>query len=341
MIKFKHKLKANINLTIIPTLLVSLSLVLMSGCSLNGINSDSTWQQYRPSGKITKRHEAGLVAIYDRIYLLGGRGIKPVDELNIHAEHWRSLSPSPIEIHHFQPVEFDNKIYVIGALTGQFPNEKPIDHVLIYDPRSNEWTQGATIPENRRRGAAGVSVYNNKIYITAGITDGHNGGTVNWFDEYDPATDTWTVLEDAPYVRDHFQTAVHKNKLYAVGGRRTSFRTGELFELVEKHVDVYDFEDKTWSTLEAQLPTGRAGHSVAVFKNNLIVTGGESGANIKAHAQMEILNLNNEEWMIGPSLIQGRHGTGLVVVNEKLYTASGCANRGGSPELSSTEVFEL
>lgn len=40
-------------------------------------------------------------------------------------------------------------------------------------------------------------------------------------------------------------------------------------------------------------------------------------------------------------LQQGRHGTGAVVVDGKIYIVAGSGNRGGGPELNSIEVLSL
>ena len=40
-----------------------------------------------------------------------------------------------------------------------------------------------------------TAVYNGRIYYAGGL---HDGVAVPWFDEYDPATNTWTKLPDMP-----------------------------------------------------------------------------------------------------------------------------------------------
>ena len=124
---------------------------------------------------------------------------------------WSEKAPPPIELHHFQAVVIDSLIYVVGAFTGEYPHEQPVPQVYIYNTVTDKWSSGAVIPENRRRGAAGVVVYDRKIYIVSGITDGHWGGGVQWFDEYDPALNVWKILPDAPRSRDHFHAAVINN----------------------------------------------------------------------------------------------------------------------------------
>ncbi|HAZ25636.1 MAG TPA: hypothetical protein DCY95_14410, partial [Algoriphagus sp.] len=66
----------------------------------------------------------------------------------------------------------------------------------------------------------------------------------------------------------------------------------------------------------------------------------ESAAQAPAHAEVEVLDTETNQWIILPSLNQGRHGTGAVIFKGKIYVAAGSANRGGGPELNSLEILD-
>ena len=140
---------------------------------------------------------------------------------------------------------------------------------MIYDPIVKNWVQGTEIPVNRRRGASGAVHYDGKFYTVGGNTNGHSGGSVAWFDEYDPSTGIWTTLQDAPRARDHFQAVVKNDKLYLIGGALTSFPDKTLI----KEVDVFDFSTGTWSTMDSTLdiPTPRDGAMIIPY--NLLLQG--------------------------------------------------------------------
>src|SRR5690606_19674108 len=110
------------------------------------------------------------------VVLMGGRGIKPVEHLDLDTNTWMQGSPPPIQIHHFQPVAYEGLIYILGALTGHYPAEPPIDRIYIYDPVASTWHPGPIIPEARRRGSAGAALCNGKIYLAGGSTLGHGQG---------------------------------------------------------------------------------------------------------------------------------------------------------------------
>src|SRR5690606_37734842 len=279
------------------------------------------------------RHENSFVQAGDRFYLMGGReSANHIDVYNYETNTWTRLENSvPEEFNHFQATEFGGMIWVIGAFrTNNFPKEVPADHIWIFDPANEEWIQGPEIPEARRRGAAGLVTYNNKLYVIGGNTIGHDGGYVAWFDEYDPATGTWTVLEDAPRARDHFFAAVIGNRLYAASGR-LSGGAGGSFAPVIPEVDVFNFTSRTWSTLpeDQNLPTPSAAAVVAAYKEQLIVAGGEIAGTPMALPAAEVCAPLTRVWTTLDSLNHPRHGTQGIVSGNGLYVLAGSPNRGG------------
>ena len=283
----------------------------------------------------TARHEAAFVELGGEFYLMGGRGSRPVQRFDPATATWTNLGNPPLQMHHFQPVVFDDEIWAVGAFVGNYPNETPVANIHRYDATLNSWSLGAAMPAGRNRGAAGAVVYDGKIYLVCGNTMGHNGGFVPWLDEFDPVSQTWTPLPDAPNARDHFLASVIGHKLYVAGGRQTD--QPNPFDATVAAVDVYDFSTGVWSTLSNDLPTERAGTMSVTHREHLIVIGGESDGQNAAHNEVEALDTLTGRWSALPNLIQGRHSGGAVSHRGRLFVASGSGNKGGSPELNTTE----
>ena len=293
---------------------------------------------------IQARHEADAIAVGSSLYLLGGRGIRATDVGGEQASVWQSNEKAALDnIHHFQTVLHSDSLYIASALTGNWPNESPLENLLRFDLKTQEWSRGAAIPHNRQRGAAGAVVYKGRIYVIGGITNGHMNGSVAWFDEFDPNTGKWRKLPDAPRARDHFQAAVVANKLYLLGGRTTSHATGEGFTLTIPEVDVFDFNTQQWSTLppKLNLRVPRAGTMTTSFGNYVIVAGGESGIQASAHNEVDAFNVLSQQWQSLPNLNRGRHGGGMALIDDDLFIISGSGNRGGEPELVSLEKLAI
>ncbi len=301
----------------------------------------SQWEIINPLSVAQKRHESSMVACDGKFYSLGGRGKRPIESYDPTTNTWTILADAPMEFNHFQAISFQHEIYVVGAFTGNYPHEKPIPQFLIFNPKTNSWREGAKIPEERLRGSVGVFSKGSKIYIVSGIKDGHWDGHVPWFDEYDTKTGQWKVLPDAPRSRDHFQAAIHGNKVYLAGGRRSHAASGKVLEQTIGEVDVFDFKTMQWSTMANLLPTQRAGTASIIMDNQLIIMNGESSKQTPAHNEVEALNLKTGEWKSLPKMQQGRHGTGVVKYKKYLYVVSGSANRGGGPELNEMERVKM
>lgn len=302
--------------------------------------AQESWTIITPKTEATSRHESSFVACEGKLYSLGGRGERPVEEYDPKTNTWTKLADAPMEIHHFQAVSYQGEIWIVGALTGGYPHETPIPNALIFNPKTKTWRDGPKLPENRLRGSAGVFVRNDKIYMVCGIQDGHFAGFVRWFDELDPKTGTWKSLPSAPRARDHVSAAMVGDRLYLAGGRTSYAKIGKVLELTNNEIDYFDFKTNTWTTIEAEIPTPRAGNSNLGIGPYLVILNGESQAQTAAHAEVEVLDTRTHTWSKLPNLNQGRHGTGAAFLDGKIYVQAGSANRGGGPEISTMEVLE-
>ncbi|WP_424494854.1 Kelch repeat-containing protein [Salinimicrobium sp. GXAS 041] len=307
-------------------------------CSAVNFAQTGSWKNYSTEGEVLARHENAMAKVGNKIVLIGGRGNKPLNILDLETNEWTNGAQPPFEIHHLQAVSLDGLIYVLGAFTGGWPFETPLSHVFIYDISNDIWITGPEIPENRRRGAAGVAVFEDKIYLVNGIINGHTSGWVNWLDEFDPYTGEWKILPNAPVARDHFHAAVINKKLYVAGGRRSGSVEGNGFAGTVSETNVYDFNSQKWEILP-NIPTPRAGATTAVLNDKLIILGGESDLQEKAHGEIELYDPSSKNWKNLPILGTGRHGTQAVTIQNNILIGAGSENRGGGPELTSFEIY--
>ncbi|MEX0320855.1 MAG: Kelch repeat-containing protein [Puniceicoccaceae bacterium] len=301
------------------------------------------WTLLDVKGAPTARHETAFVEVDGMFYLIGGREAQGrIDRLNPRTLEWTTMKAQSPLIHHFQPVVVDGKIWMVGAMTGKFPAEPPMERIHIYDPKADKWIEGSPMPEGRRRGSAGTVVYDGKIYMACGIELGHIEGTNGWFDVYDPQTDTWSQLPDAPHVRDHFHAVVLDDKLYCIGGRNTSMHEkgnlASLFKAIVYEVDVYDFKTGKWSTMDKKTPLGSAAGGTAVLDGKIVYFGGEDAE--VARNETWILDPETGSWTQAGSLNQGRHGSQAIVYGNAIYIAAGSPKRGGG-KIDSVEKFQF
>jgi large repetitive protein len=109
---------------------------------------------------------------------------------------------------------------------------------------------------------------------------------VNWEYKYDPVSNEWTPLQDAPNARDHFSAVVVGNQIYCIGGRQTD-SPGTYFDKVVSAVDRCTI-GASWTTIGgASLPDPRAGAATTYFDGKILIAGGESVAQSNAYSEVD------------------------------------------------------
>ncbi len=284
------------------------------------------WINLDEDENYTARHECSFVQAGSHFILFGGREKSTQLEIyDFKKNVWEIGTTAPKEFNHFQATFYEGFVWVVGAFkTNNFPKEAPEENVWLYLPPTGQWIKGPEIPADRRRGGAGLVVYDDKFYLLGGNTIGHNGGYVNWFDEYNPYQNSWTRLENASEARDHFHASVMDGILYAFGGRRSGGEGGFFAPLV-KPVDAYDFKTKQWSVLAEPIPTPRAAPGVAVFRNEIFVMGGEGSEPMgtPAFKLVEAYNPSAKSWSRKADMNYPRHGTQAIQSGEGIFITSG------------------
>ncbi|GAB1856526.1 hypothetical protein MHTCC0001_13610 [Flavobacteriaceae bacterium MHTCC 0001] len=319
---------------IITTQVILILLVFYVGSAQQDI-----WIDKNENENYVARHECSFVQAGDKFIMFGGREkSQQLDIYDFKTNTWSMGGRVPKEFNHFQATFYEGFVWVIGSFkTNTFPKEQPADYVWLYYPPTQSWIQGPEIPKTRRRGGAGLVIYNDKFYVVGGNTIGHSGGFVNWFDAYDPYKNTWVPLQSAPNARDHFSALVYQNKLYALGGRHSGGKGGFFAPLVAD-VDVYDFTTGSWSSLNKPLPTPRAAPGVALFNKELFVMGGEGEKPGPAYKLVEAYSLKTNTWINKANMHYPRHGTQAIRCGKGIYIAGGSPNRGGGRQLN-MEVY--
>ncbi len=319
--------------------LLTLSILLLIICKMAVAQPDA-WQLIKTANSIDGRSECGLAAVGGKLYLVGGDGpIKPVQVFDPATNNWVAKAAPPIEMHHFQAASSGSKVYVLDAFyQGGYPNQIPAPNAYSYDTQKDTWLKLAGLPANRQRAGAGAAAYNGKLYLVDGITHGHSSGTNAMFDCYDPKTDSWTALPNAPHMRDHSQAVVIGDKFYALGGRNTSLHDPDnfmsFFDKVVLEVVVFDFKAGTWSTLPFNLPAGTGGTAVGV-NGKLLFIGGERATSTKSNApQKDVFMLDTKTaagWVKVAGLNMARNGVGGTAIGNTIYIAGGAGGGPGGP----------
>ena len=171
---------------------------------------------------------------------------------------WTTLAPMPDSLANAVGGVINGRLYIAG---GQDVGLNPVSSLYVYDPPSNTWAQKASMPQPGSNGVGGV--IDSKLYVQSACIAIGNCDQ-KFFDVYDPATDTWTVLANTPnYSTANGSSAVINGKLYTVTYIGTNNTESE----------VYDPASNTWTAF-AKMPTAVTSASGAELDGKLYVFGG-------------------------------------------------------------------
>ena len=303
-------------------------------------NFGSRWnfQNSADGSTVQQRHEAAGVNFNGKLYVLGGRGARGVSVYDPGTNRWSQKAAPPVVLNHFQPVVYNNKIWVIGAFTGSYPDEISVADIYTYTPATNRWAKEGTIPQHRRRGSAGAVLHGGLIYIVGGNTNGHRLGAKAWLDSFNPSTGNWQVLSDAPNARDHITVSVSNNRLVAAAGRSSIYPN--VFANTVSATDVYNLNTGNWSNAKP-IPTQRAGAMAVSVGQEVVLIGGEVANQNTAKNSVESYNVLTNSWRTLSPLQVGRHGGAAAVLNNKIHVVSGSEGKGGGPESTVHEVMDI
>lgn len=182
-------------------------------------------------------------------------------------------------------------------------------------------------------------VVNGKLYVTGGLTNDASGKIVAMTrsDVYDPATDTWTELADAPEAITHTGVVVDGADLWFVGGY-----VGDHPGAATAHVWKYDTLTDTWSA-GPDLPAARGAGAAAIVGRKLHFFGGMDETRTIDEADHWVLDLDppppppvdpeNPDapvdpvppptWVAAAPLPNARNHVAAVALDGKIYVIGG------------------
>lgn len=331
-----------------PTTLLFLALLisLLGNQSLNLASTAKaaapSWSSAPPVPVALGEVAGGLIA--GKVYLVG-EGSTATFAYDTTTGTWTSsgLATRPFPGNHHAAEVIGGQLYLFGGL-----GDGSEGMVQIYDPATNQWTEGAPMPF--AAGSSSSAVIGNQVYVAGGIVGPST--TTTQAARYDPATDTWEAISPMPQGRNHAAAESDGSKLFVFGGRGPGSGDGNVVANGFDTVQVYDPATDSWasslnpgSTLEP-LPQARGGMGTAVFVNDEFwVMGGETTDGPGATAdhvydRVDVYDPTANTWRAGPAMPTARHGIFPVLVGTRIHLAGGGEESGHSSS-TAHEVLNL
>jgi N-acetylneuraminic acid mutarotase len=268
----------------------------------------------------TPRSEISGTVLDGKIYIVGGfddggHNTRTIEVYDPVLDEWTQVTPLPQPLDHTAAAaSSDGKLYVVGG--GYLDRDTLSDKMFIFDPNTNNWTEGANLPS--ARGALTANFINETLYVMGGV-DSEN--TLSSTLAYHPVTNEWTQKASMPTAREHLTSAVVDGKLYVIGGRTN----GMAFNVDAN--EVYDPVTDKWTVLEP-MPSKRGGLSSAVVNGSIYVFGGEQPS--RTFDNNERYDPWSNTWTFEASMPTARHGLASVAIDNNIYVIGGGPQPGGS-----------
>ncbi len=257
---------------------------------------------------------------------------------------WRHLASVPhVECCNFGTAVLRNELFVVGGCFNQSLQENIHPFGFRYDPRNNRWTTIA--PMKRERCRFSITVYGKSLYAFGGVSEStgnsvhandsddelpENGGGQSTSEKYDAETDVWTPIAAFP------NGALHRSQHASVRFQNVILVSGGLggghHDLVLDTLLVYHPANDIWETAARRMPTPRADHIMAVWRDRIYFCGGwyeddASGDRVLVDT-VDVYDLASDTWTVETRLPTPRYHAGMAIVGDRLYVIGGFRSDG-------------
>lgn len=185
----------------------------------------------------------------------------------------------------------------------------------IFDITTNAWTYGAPEAPRRASRAAGGTAFG-RHYVISEDTSTFNARTL--VQEFDPATNTWTVRGQRPFAGRALAGASLGNKIYVLGGRTgTSFGTGDLLGTNQ----VYDPASDQWTKLRPMSEPVSDNSATIGYNGKIYVFGGATTTAVTG--KLQIYDVASDTWTTGTPMPTPRGAAMAGVINDRIAVFGG------------------
>ncbi|MBC8170957.1 MAG: hypothetical protein H7X77_04780, partial [Anaerolineae bacterium] len=240
---------------------------------------------------------------------------------------WETVATDnlPIERHETSFVHVGGKFYLIGGRESKI--------VQIYDPTTNEWTNGASAPSVMHH--IQPVVLDNLIYTIAPYSgnccDDEFGLANNYI--YDPAQNKWLTGGIIPEERRRGASGVvyYQDSFYILGGLTGGHGLGNDGISADSHnwFDRWNPYTNDWQILP-NMVRDRDHFGAAVVGNRLYATSGRFTEGMSSFnntiAEIDVYNFDTAQWSTLPAAANiptERAGTGVVVMGDEIFVIGG------------------
>jgi uncharacterized protein (TIGR03437 family) len=227
---------------------------------------------------------------------------------------WETRAPLPIEATEVSSAALNGKIYTMCGITRSGNS----DALFIYDPRTDAWSRGASIPIAGGADHCNVAAANGKIYLLGAIRIGSTFIDGNTY-EYDPALNRWQTLASLGTPRGASGVAVVGARIYIAGGLTAAGSVSDF--------EMFDASAKLWFRLPG-MPTRRDHLTAQAVNGKIYAIAGRSDRDLATNEEFDIAT---STWRNRAPVPRARGGLASGVVEGRVIVFGG-EGASGTPE---------
>lgn len=241
---------------------------------------------------------------------------------------WACETCLPTPLQEISAVELDGRIWVVGGFNGMLRVEA---RVRIFDPATNEWSDGPELPDTRHH--VQLATFEGDFYVFGGMRAG--------FEPLDTVyvlrsgASEWEQLGAMPSDRAAGVAGRIGDRIYIAGGQGDGRNDDERLNDAAP-VFIFDPSDESWD-VGAEIPSVREHCAGFVLNDELYVVGGRPLSLEPTYDTVEVYDPATNEWRSGPPM-PTRHGGFAATVLDGVAYVSGGEER--DQALTSFEAFD-
>ncbi len=234
------------------------------------------------------------------------------------AASWSQAASLPIKIQEIYPTVHRGRLHVAGGIAARMGVPYFTNRTFAYDPGTNEWLEGAELPENLHH-VAMVSTGEELLSI-----GGFNGGYSHVWRMRDAvyrlSDSGWVEHSRLPTPQAEGVATFHNGRIHIVSGQQPRGEANkERSDHSESTLHWY-WDGDAWRDL-APIPTPRNSATGGWIGDQLVVAGGRTAAGNLAVT--EIYDASSDSWRSAAPLPLPQAGTASAVVDGSLIVFGG------------------
>jgi N-acetylneuraminic acid mutarotase len=217
------------------------------------------------------------------------------------------------------------RIYLAGGLTPDIPGA-PLglsDRLYVYDPATDRWTQGPSLPEPRHHPYLVSS--GDRLFSIGGFVETQGG---IWHGSTDilmleEGQGRWVEVADLLHPQSETVAAYIEGKIYLASGRRPGGQGNAVWNDQVDIASVQVFDPVTYAvTAGPSAPSARNSAAGAVIDGRFYVVGGRTvtGGNQSA---TEVFDPATSSWRTLSPMPNAQGGTAAAAIGGRLYVFGG------------------